>query len=838
MAHALHPHPSPHHSRLTPRIRWKHWLRWIFFFGLLFIFLVLAGGIFGYFILRRDLPSLEQILHRHVAQSTKIYDRTGTVLLYEISDGERRTVVSLQNIPQSLRDATVAIEDENFYREPAFDWRAIIRSLLIDLRSRKILQGGSTITQQLAKNAFLSPEQTVTRKLKELILATDLNKYYSKDQILELYLNEIPYGPTAYGVEAASETFFGKNVSNLTLGESAVLAALPKAPTYYSPWGSHQAELLARGRLILQKMKELGYVSEAAYQTALKEKIAFSTQDRTIKAPHFVMAVQEYLTQKYGEDLVQQGGLQVITTLDWDLQQLGENVVRAGADRNASLYGGKNASLVAEDPKTGQILVLVGSRDYFDTANNGNFNVATQGLRQPGSSLKPFVYLTAFEKGYVPQTVIFDTPTEFAVQNPDCPLIPVYTTEDTSSTAAGCFHPHDFDFAFKGPMSLRQALALSRNIPAVKLLYLAGMNDVIQNLTRFGISTLTDPNKYGLSLVLGGGAVRLIDVVGAYSALAQDGVKHPQTYILTVKDAAGNTIESFRDSSEQVAPPQIVRLVNDVLTDVNARRGLFGASLSYTTLSDRDVALKTGTSNDWRDAWTFGYTPSLVVGVWAGNNNNAPMYKNGSSIFATVPIWHDFFAGAHAARNFPTEAFPKPDPVTPAKPILAGDYLANNEIHSILYYVDRKDPTGPPPPDPTADQQFVNWETGVLTWAAQNLPSFAQYNRAVLGFGSSTTPFGALTRIEVTNPINGSLLQGNSLSLAANLWSSQPLSIVRIFLNGQLLESIPGPFPLQTTYALIRTIPLRGETQQNLLEIQALSDTTAVVAKAQAIFYH
>ncbi len=828
-SHARH----PHHRASTARI----WALRIFIVALCGAAFTTIAGFLAYSALQKDLPSVEEMLHRQVAQSTKIYDRSGKVLLYEISNGERRTIVPLADIPQYLKDATVAVEDDDFYNEPAFDWKAMIRSFLANLKSGKIVQGGSTITQQLAKNAFLTPEQTITRKLKELILATNLNRQYTKDQILELYLNEIPYGPTAYGVEAASQTFFGKAAKELSLGEAAVLAALPKAPTYYSPWGTHRDELLARAQFILKKMRGLGKISENEHQLAQKERIAFAPQGQSIKAPHFVMLVQDYLTQKYGEDLVRRGGLQVLTTLDWDLQQLAQTAVREGAQRNEKLYGGDNAALVAEDPKTGHILALAGSRDYFDTEHNGNFNAATQGLRQPGSALKPFVYLTAFEKGYTPDTVLFDVPTEFAARDPDCPAIPADENENASSTATTCFHPHNFDGTFRGPLPLREALAMSRNLPAVKLLYLAGIRDVLENTRRFGITTLTDPGEYGLSLVLGGGAVHLSDLVGAYATLANDGVKRAQTYILEVKDSKGTVIESYQDTSEQIVDPQYVRLVNDILSDVEARQKLFGNSTSYTTLPDRDVAMKTGTSNDYRDAWSIGYTPSLAVGVWAGSNDNAPMHKSGTSIFAAVPIWSAFFQAAHASRNFPVETFPRPEPVAPAKPILAGDYRADREIHSILYYVNRSDPTGPPPQDPAEDPQFENWETGVLRWAASNMPDFAEYNRQGNATGtvfsaSSSLGFAQLT---IESPRTGDVLRGATASLRARFLGSRNAQEIRIRLNGQPLENPRGPFLAGNP--VVYTIPLANAKQQNLLEMEAV-DENGIFAKTQVIFYH
>lgn len=361
--------------------------------------------------LSRAIPSFQQISTQTIAQSTKIYDRTGTVLLYSISTSGQRTIAPFNQIPQTLKNATIAIEDQNFYNEPAFDIKGILRAVWVDFTTGSLAQGGSTITQQLARTAFLSINQTFTRKIKELVLAIRLSRYYTKDQILGLYLNKVPYGPNIYGAEAASELYFGKQVNQIDLAQSAVLAAIPNAPTYYSPWGNHTQELFAREKLVLQKMRDLNLITEAQLQNAESEKVFFQPQSSGgIKAPHFVMAVEDYLIQKYGEEMVDSGGLKVTTTLDWNLQQEAQQAVTDGVARNLSLYGGKNAALVAQDPQTGQILAMVGSVDYFNSANDGNFNVATQGLRQPGSTLKPFVYLTAFQDGYAPKPYFLTYP--------------------------------------------------------------------------------------------------------------------------------------------------------------------------------------------------------------------------------------------------------------------------------------------------------------------------------------------------------------------------------------------------------------------------------------------
>jgi penicillin-binding protein 1C len=699
---------------LTPRQKKRRTIKLLQIAGAVVASLVILVSL-AVLYFAKTVPSIQEIGSQQIGQSTKIYDRTGTVLLYDVNNGEKRTIVPFDQIPQNVKDATIAIEDQSFYNEPAFDIKGILRALFVDITTHSFAEGGSTLTQQLARTAFLTLNQTVSRKIREFILAVKLNEYYSKDQILALYLNEVPYGPNISGVGEASEDYFGVPVQDLNIAQSAVLAALPQAPTYYSPWGTHVSELLQRQKLVLQQMYNTGKITKTQLADAQNFKIVFQQQSQSgtgIRAPHFVMAVENYLVQKYGENEVDNGGLKVITTLNWTLQQQAETAVTQGVARNTQLYKATNGALVAEDPTTGQILALVGSANYFDTSNDGNFDVATQGLRQPGSSLKPFIYMTAFQMGYTPDTILFDVPTEFST-NPGCPAVPDYTSTNTK-----CFHPQDFEGTFAGPLSIRDALAQSVNVPAVKMLYLVGEKNAIQNAYSFGLTTLTDPASYGLSLVLGGGAVKLIDLTAAYSVLSQDGIHHAQYMVLSVQDTNGNTLESYQDQATQVADTQSISLVNDILSDATARAPLMGASQNLTVFPGYDVALKTGTSNDYRDAWAMGYTPSLVVGVWAGNNNDTPMQRAGSSILAAVPMWSAFMT--QALPEVPNTTFVPPNATNATKPVLTGQYVINGQIHAILYYVDKNDPTGPDPTDPAADPQYNSWETGVESWARAN----------------------------------------------------------------------------------------------------------------------
>ncbi|TSA44581.1 penicillin-binding protein [bacterium] len=804
---------------------------------------VLALGVIYIVVIIRELPSPEQFETRQVSQSTKIYDRTGQALLYEIHGEEKRTVVPFGDIPEKLKQATMAAEDANFYTRPAFDWRGILRALWVDVTSLSLSQGGSTITQQLARNVFLSGEKTLTRKLKELILAIELESKYSKDEVLNLYLNQIPYGSNAYGVEAASQTFFNKSAKNLNLAESALLAGLPKAPSYYSPWGSHVADLMGRKDYVLDRMAELGQITKGEAEKTKKEKIKFSPPSLgSIKAPHFSLMVKDYLVNKYGESAATTGGLRVITTLDWEMQQAAEKTIEEGATRNETLYGGKNASMVAQDPKTGQILALVGSKDYFDTNNGGNFNVAVQGLRQPGSTLKPFAYMTAFQRGYPPKTILFDVPTEFVPNNPSCPVVPQFNNSSLTGPTE-CFHPQDFE-PFLGPIPMEQALAQSVNVAAVKTLYLVGLKNVLSNVHLFGITTLNEPWRYGLSLVLGGGEVKLIDLVNAYATLSQEGTKHDQTSILEVGDSHGNILETYHDNATRTIDPQYPKLVNKILSDKDLRSGLFQSSLGLTIFPNHDVALKTGTTNDYRDAWAMGYTPSLVVGVWAGNNDNTPMQRKGTSILAAVPIWSAFLN--LVLPKYPSESFSVPDPVTPtSKPMLNGQYavqssvggVSQSQIHSLLYYIDKNDPLGPPHQNPADDPQFINWETGVVDWLKQNAGLVGAYLNTQTNYSSlPAAPQDQLSQSGIvmknTYPENGSFVS-SPFSFQSELSSYQKIKRVEIYLNHRLLSG----FDSDTQDYNLRYVVTGPLGPQNVLELRITNESGKTVS-VPMIFYH
>jgi len=650
---------------------------------------------------KSQVPDPESIASRQIIESTKIYDRTGTKVLYDIYDEERRTVVEFDRISDNIKKATLAVEDARFYEHKGFDIKGFVRSLLRNLEQGYGSGGGSTITQQLVGNALVGREKNLTRKVQELILAIEVERRYTKDQILNMYLNQVPYGANAYGIEAASQTYFGIPASDLSLGQAALLASLVQRPSYLSPYGQHVDELMARKDYVIGRMQQLGSISEEEATRAHNETLTFREKSGSLAAPHFVLMARDYVTNKYGRDIVTSGGFKIITTLDADLQKKAEELVAKYAAINKEKYKASNAALVALDPKTGEVLALVGSADYFDTENEGNFNVVTA-QRQPGSAFKPFAYAAAFAKGYPDSTVLWDVKTEFT---PSC-------SPDASATrgASGvaCYHPKNYNGLYSGPVTMRQSLARSLNVTSVKTLYLAGIDTVIDLATKMGITTLADRSRFGLSLVLGGAEVRPIDLVSAYGVFANEGVRSPWQFIERIEVGDGTVLEERQTSPERVLDVQTARLMNDVLSDNNARAATFGFNNSLY-LPGREVAAKTGTTQENRDAWVVGYTPSVAVGVWVGNNRNESMTAAGGGISAAGPLWNAFMNAALSGT--PAETFTDPDPVISSKPVLNGI----PEQHSILFLTAKDNPQGPPPSVPETDPQYSNWE-----WAVQN----------------------------------------------------------------------------------------------------------------------
>lgn len=739
------------------------------------LFLIgVATGLIGflYFLFlffTTSVPGPGEVSELAIAESTKIYDRTEEVLLYEIYGEERRTIIGADEIPDIVRWATISIEDGSFYDHGAFDVRGISRAFFINIIRGRFDQGGSTITQQLAKTTFLSPEKTIIRKIKELALAIKLEQAYTKDQILDMYLNQVSYGPNIYGVESASKGFFGKTTQDLSINEAATLAALPKAPSYYSPWGTHKEDLRNRKNFVLSEMNQLGYIDEQQLNDAgedLPEILPRS--DSSIKAPHFSLAIEEYLESKYGEDVLRTAGLKVTTTLDWEMQQIAEVAVKENAERNTEIYKGHNGALVALDPNNGHVLALVGSKDYFGDPEpegcaegvsckfDGNFNIPLQGLRQPGSAFKPFVYMTAFQEGMTPDTVLWDVPTEFSVS---CP--------------PNCYSPSNFDLRFRGPMTMAAALSQSVNVPAVKTLYLVGLSDAVANAELMGVKTFDDPQRFGLSLVLGGGEVKMIELVNAYATLANDGLYNNPVMVLKVESSDGEILEEFKQSESRVVDSQSVRQVNNILSSVELRSALYSSSLGLTIVPGYQLALKTGTTNDYRDAWAFGYTPNLTVGVWAGNNDRTPLTPQGSSILAALPMWHAFLSEALPLTE--AEMFPSPEPVLSDNPILSGK-LVDGELHSILYYLGRE-----------GDSQYQNWEEGIEAWLSAN----GKESIRIPIITNDDLDGGGPLSIKIDSPKDKSVVK-NPFDLEIDIKSEKTLKRVRVYVENDLILSKNG----------------------------------------------
>jgi penicillin-binding protein 1C len=593
---------------------------------LAFIAVLIVLAIPFYFYILKDLPLPTKLTSSSNPQTSQIFDRNGK-LLYNIYRSKDQTFIPLSQIPKQVQLATIAIEDKNFYNHGAIDLRGITRALY-SIVFHKELQGGSTLTQQLVKTSLLTPERTITRKVKEIILAFATEFLYPKGKILEMYLNQVPYGGTAYGIEAAAQTYFGKKAKDLDLAESALLAGLPEAPTAFSPFGSHPELAVERQKRVLQAMFEEGYITKTQREKALKESLDYKRFATSIKAPHFSLFIKDLLIKKYGERAVEEGGLKVTTSLDLDVQDLTQATVSAEV---ASLKGYRvsNGAAMVANPATGEILAMVGSRDYFDTTIDGNVNVALA-LRQPGSSIKPINYAAGLSNGYSAATPFIDQKTCFPNQG------------------GKNYCPVNYDGKFHGIVSMRNALGSSLNIPAVKMLKANGVRTMIATASAMGITSFTNPDDYGLSLTLGGGEVSMYDMTQAFSVFANAGYKVNLHPILKVVDKHGKTLEEYQPPKSpifgtKVLPEGVAFIISDILADNNARLIAFGPN-SELRIPNKIVSVKTGTTNDYRDNWTIGYTPSLVVTTWVGNNDNTPMSGLVSGVTGAAPIWHGIMA--------------------------------------------------------------------------------------------------------------------------------------------------------------------------------------------------
>lgn len=808
------------YKKTAPSRKWRFgkWdlkkvLTWTFRASAVGIFLLAV--LFIYY--AKDLPDPNKLLDRQVAESTKIFANDGS-LLYEIHGEVKRTLVPLDQISTNLQHATVSAEDKDFYTHHGVSFSGIARAALrLVVNLNRSGGGGSTITQQLVKNAILGNKNPWDRKPRELILSIEMETRFTKDQILQMYLNEIPYGRNTYGAEAAAQTYLGKHAKDLDLAESAYLAALPQSPSYYNPSGPNKKALDDRQTYVLNRMREDGYITQAQLDEAKKEQVAFSKISTGIKAPHFVFMVEDYLNQKFGEKTLQEGGLKVYTTLDPVLQKDAEDAINKYADQNAKKYNGNNEALVAIDPKTGQVLAMVGSKDYFGdptpagckpgTTGTGScqfepqYNVAIS-PRQPGSSFKPYVYVTAFDKDhkYSPASLLMDVVTNFGKFN----------NKD--------YIPTNYDGSEHGSVSMRQALAGSLNIPAVKTLALVGVDNATQTARDLGITTPLA--NCGLSLVLGGCEVKLIDHVAAYSALANGGVRNPMTFIQKIQDRNGQTVEEYQPHPQEVLDPQAVYELTSIMTDNSARTFVFGPN-SPLILPDRPVAAKTGTTQKWHDGWTLGFTPSLAAGIWVGNNNGDYLKQKADGVVVAAPIWHEFML--NALKGKPVEQFERPSSIkdvtvdslsgklptqlTPStKNEVFADYAVPTDYDNIHQAVQIDSATGLPATPATPPNQITyrtytvfhseqpnnpNWEDAVVNWALKNGFGYpSSVSTSTPGGTTIPTQAGEPPAVSINSPDDGSTLTFLPLHIETAATGSQPIARIDIYVDGDFVQSL------------------------------------------------
>jgi 1A family penicillin-binding protein len=632
-------------KNIKVNINWKSRRMWYRIFKWLLI--IVGVGLVAVMILfvwfSKDLPSPQKVVRRD-GYTSRIYDRNGE-LLYDVYKDAKRTPVEWVDIPEYLKKATVAVEDKDFYKHSGFDPLTpfrIIKNVFVMGR----LTGGSTLTQQLVKNVLLSSERTVTRKIKEFILAVQIDAKYKKDEILLMYLNEAPYGGASWGVGTAAEQYFNKAVKDLTFAESVILAGLPQRPNAYSPFSKTPTAYIARSEHVLTRMVEDGYIDEEQKKIALEEikNYKFYENKSEMAAPHFIFWIKDELSKKYGEDIVEGGGLKITTTLDLKIQNETQKIVSEEIDKSEKL-GISNGAAIVTDPRNGQVLAMIGSRGYFSDKTDGKFNVVTQALRQPGSSIKPVTYLTAIRRGYTASSLIMDVPVTF------------------TSAGQKDYSPQNYNGKYNGPMSLRNALGNSINTTAVKMLANVGLKNMLQQAFDMGLSTLepTTENlrRFGLAVTLGGAEVRMSEMSLAYGAFANGGKKMELIGVLKVEDRSGRVLEEYKPiEGKQVMSAQEAFVISNILADNSAREITFG-SVNSLNISGYQVAVKTGTTNDKRDNWTIGWTPNILATVWVGNNDNSPMGKVASGVSGASPIWRRIMLSVLPTRN--KEDFPIPN---------------------------------------------------------------------------------------------------------------------------------------------------------------------------------
>lgn len=812
--------------------------------GFFVLFIVL-----GLIWISKDLPTPAKLAKLHSTESTKILDRNGNVL-YQTGE-ERRTSISSDQIPDNVKKATLAAEDANFYNHGGVDFKGILRAAIKDILHMSRDEGGSTITQQFVKNAILTNEKTFTRKIKELVLSIEIEQIYSKDEILTLYLNEIPYGGNIYGVEQASKQFFDKSAKDLTLSEAATLASIPRAPTYYSPWGSHTDALFTRKDYVLDRMAELGYITadeatKAKAETPTKDNPSFAERKESISAPHFVMYVKEKLVDLYGEKLVDSGGLKVTTTLDGEKQQDAEKAI-SDNDSRITKYGATNAALVSVDVETGEILAMVGGKDYFDMEHGGNVNV-TDSARQPGSSFKPIVYATAFkEDRYSPSFNLFDVTTDFSG-----------------------YVPQNYNNKTNGALTMRTALSNSLNIPAVKTLALVGISNAIQTAKDLGITTLTQPDRYGLSLVLGGAEVKPIEMAGAFAAFSNGGVYHQPVSIMKIEDSSGNVLYEYKPESNksQAIDPQVAYEITDILDDDNARSMIFGYN-NALNFGNYHVAAKTGTTTDFHDAWTVGYSTKIATAVWVGNNDNTKMKNGADGSVVAAPIFHSYMA------NFADNSeFKKPDGIqevtvekysnklpTQYSKTLIKDIFASwqvptekDDVNVVLKVnkINGKLATENTPPELIEERLYTNihnewgddwksysnWESPVRAWAIA-----AGFNLTVPE--EKDDSYQSQPSISISSPSDGQTVSGK-FNVTVSAKSDQGVDKVTYYINNtEVASSTSSPYTgnidtssySSDTYSLTaRMTDKNGITKEQTINIKVLNTSAPTINSVSVSF--
>lgn len=771
------------------------------FIGVLLLFL---ASFIIFPLLAYNLPSPDEVVRRE-GFSTKILDRNGNAL-YDIFADQKRTPVTLPDIPESLKEATIAIEDKNFYSHGGFDPLGMFRGLS-RFFTRGRAQGGSTLTQQLVKNVLLTSERTLTRKIKEFVLAVQIERKYSKDDILRMYLNEAPYGGTAWGVGAAAETYFGKEVKDLNLVESAILAGFPQRPSVYSPYSSQPDAYIARTEQVLLRMREDGYITEDEEKTALEElrNIEFQDKGAGFKAPHFVQYVQTVLEERYGENIVEQGGLKVTTTLDLELQEKAQGIVSEEIEK-VERINITNGAAVVLDPQTGEILAMVGSKDFAAPDYDGQVNV-TLSKRQPGSAIKPITYATALKEGYTPSTLIMDVPTEF-----------------NAGAGQPPYKPANYDGNYRGPMQVRFALANSINVTAVKMLAMVGVEDMLETAYDLGITTLEptreNMQRLGLSVTLGGGEVKLLELTNAYASFMNQGFAVEPVSILKVEDQKGKVLEENKPrKGKRVLSPEEAFLIADILSDNEARSAVFGLN-SLLNVPGRTVAVKTGTTNDRRDNWAIGGNTQALVGVWVGNNDNSEMLQVASGVSGASPIWRRIIV--EALNGKPNIGFETPGGIVTAAVDVISGYAAHDGYPSrIEKFIDGTQPGEDPvhvklkicksegklatpsdvasgnydekeffvfkEEDPTGGIGGVNkWQEGILAWlAGQGDPRY----KPPSDYCGTNNP----VNVEFVTPKDKDSNLPNEFTVEIRAESTSSINQIELEVDGTRIRTFTGP---------------------------------------------